>query len=129
MIRSFVRYVGVQVVAYAIDIGSFLLFSMFVGPVVANVFSKLSAGTFAFIAHRRVTFKVFGQSDGRIQLVKYALLLSLNIPVSSGLLALLLRWLSPPVVAKIVSDVFCVGLTFLASRYIVFTRDHPAEMT
>lgn len=129
MIRLFVRYIGVQVVAYAIDIGSFLLFNMFVGPVVANVFSKISAGIFAFIAHRHVTFKVYGHSDGRIQLVKYALLLSLNIPISSGLLALLLRWLSPPVVAKVVSDVFCVWLTFLASRYIVFTRSNPTGTT
>lgn len=129
MIRSFARYVGVQVVAYAIDISGFLLFSIFIGPVAANVLSKIGAGIFAFTVHRRVTFKVYGHSDGRIQLVKYALLLSLNVPVSSGLLMLLLKWLSPPVVAKILSDVFCVWLTFLASRYIVFIRSHPAGTT
>lgn len=129
MINSFVRYVGVQVVAYAIDIGGFLVFSLFVGPIVANVLSKVSAGIFAFLAHRRVTFEVSGHSDGRVQLVKYALLLSLNVPVSSGLLVLLLKWVSPPVFAKVVSDVFCVWLTFLASRYVVFTRSHPAGTT
>jgi len=94
----------------------------------ANVLSKIAASIFAFIAHRRVTFKVHGHSDSRTQLVKYALLLAVNVPISSGLLALLLPWLSPPMLAKFVSDVACVGLTFVLSRHLVFTRTRPARV-
>jgi putative flippase GtrA len=127
MIRMFSRYLGVQVVAYGIDMGSFLLLSMLLGPLMANVVSKILAGIFAFIAHRRVTFKVHGQGDGHTQLLKYALLIAVNIPLSSGLLAMLLPWIAPPALAKFTGDVACVGLTFVLSRYIVFTHSRPSE--
>lgn len=128
MIRTFGRYLGVQVIAYGIDMGGFLLLNALLGPLSANVLSKITAGIFAFVAHRRVTFKVHGHSDGRTQLLKYALLLALNIPVSSGLLALLLPWLAPPnALAKLVSDAACIGLTFVLSRYLVFTRTRSVE--
>ena len=129
MMRTFSRYVGVQVIAYGIDMGGFLLLNTLLGPLSANVLSKIVAGIFAFVAHRRVTFRVHGLSDGRTQLLKYALLLALNIPVSSGLLALLLPWLAPPdALAKLVSDIACVGLTFILSRHLVFTRKRPVEL-
>lgn len=126
MIRMFGRYLGVQIVAYCIDMGGFLLLDHLTGPLAANALSKIAAGIFAFIAHRRVTFKVHGVSDGRKQLIKYVLLLALNIPLSSGLLALLLPWLAPVALAKFVSDVGCVGVTFLLSRYLVFTHTRNA---
>lgn len=122
MIRVFGRYIGVQIAAYGIDIGGFVLLHLLIGPLAANVVAKTFACTFAFVAHRRVTFKAHGHGDGHIQLMKYALLLGLNIPVSSGLLALLLPKLHPAVLAKFASDVMCVGVSFLLSRYFVFTR-------
>jgi len=127
MIRTFSRYLGVQVVAYGIDMGGFLLLSIVLGPLTANVLSKIAAGIFAFIAHRRITFKVHGRGDGRKQLLKYALLLGLNIPLSSGLLALLLPWIAPAALAKLAGDVACVGLTFVLSRYVVFTHSRSVE--
>jgi putative flippase GtrA len=127
MIRVFSRYLGVQVVAYGIDMGGFLLLSIVWPPLPANVASKIAAGIFAFIAHRRITFKVHGDGDGHKQLLKYALLLGLNIPLSSGLLAVLLHWISPAALAKLISDVACVGLTFLLSRHFVFTRTKSLE--
>lgn len=126
MIRTLSRYIGVQLVAYGIDMGGFLLLDMFLEPLPSNVLSKIAAGIFAFIAHRRITFKVHGHSDSRFQLLKYALLLALNIPVSSGLLVLLLPWITPAALAKLVSDVACVGFTFALSRYLVFTRTRSA---
>lgn len=123
MIGMFSRYLGVQVVAYVIDMGGFLLMNALLGPLAANVVSKIAAGIFAFIAHRRVTFKVHGHGSQHAQLLKYAFLLALNIPLSSSLLALLLPWIAPNALAKLVSDVACVGLTFAVSRYLVFT--HP----
>jgi putative flippase GtrA len=127
MIRMFSRYLGVQVVAYGLDMGSFLLLSIMLGPLTSNVLSKIVAGIFAFIAHRRITFKVHGHGDGRTQLLKYALLLAVNIPLSSGLLALLLPWIAPAALAKFAGDVACVGFTFVLSRYVVFTHSRSVE--
>ena len=126
MIRVFSRYVGVQVLAYGIDMGSFLLFvALGMGPVLANVPAKLAAGTFAFLAHRRVTFGVHGRGGAGSQLLRYALLLALNVPLSSGLLALLLPWIGPAALAKFIADAICVLLTFFASRHFVFRAPPP----
>lgn len=127
MIAVFGRYLCIQIIAYGIDIGCFLLLCLLIDPVPANIVSKVAAGGFAFVAHRRVTFKVHGYGNGRGQLLKYAALLALNIPVSSGLLALFLTWLPVAVLAKVVSDTICVGMTFVLSRYVVFTPTHSAN--
>lgn len=122
MLRVFSRYVLVQVAAYGIDLGGFLFLTGWasIAPLSANVMSKLAAGAFAFIAHRRFTFSAAGKRDGFRQLLKFGLLLALNIPVSSALLLFLMPWITPPALAKFVADVACVGLSFLASRHLVF---------
>lgn len=125
--QTFGRYLGVQVIAYGIDLGTFLALGLVLDPLPSNVLSKLAAGLFAFIAHRHVTFKVGRQSDLHAQLVKYGLLLALNIPLGSFLLALLLPWVAPAALAKFLSDVACVGVTFLLSRHVVFVRSRPSD--
>lgn len=127
MLAVFSRYVLVQVFAYALDMGTFLLGSSLLGwhPLAANVVAKAIAGAFAFAAHRHMTFGVNGMGGGRHQFIKYVLLLLLNIPLSSGALALLLLWIEPEVLAKFVSDVICVGITFFLSRHFVFTTPQP----
>jgi len=129
MIRMFSRYLGVQLVAYAIDMGVFLALSSWLAitPIAANVVGKLAAGTFAFFMHRRLTFQVHGQGGGANQLLRYAVLLALNIPVASLLLAWLLPWLAPPALAKVGADAIRVVLTFLLSRHLVFTTPHKAR--
>jgi putative flippase GtrA len=122
MLRQFSRYLAVQVFAYGIDMGTFVLLTqaLSVGPLWANVVAKIAAGAFAFVVHRRVTFQTHGQPGTMGQLGKYALLLAANVPLSSGVLWLLLPLLHPPVLAKFVADAGCVLLTFLLSRYLVF---------
>ena len=68
----FSRYVGVQIVAYAIDMGIFLLLSIewAVQPITANVIAKMAAGAFALVVHRRVTFTVHGCGGSGGQLFK-----------------------------------------------------------
>ena len=124
MLRQFSRYLGVQVVAYGIDMGVFLLLTglLATGPLWANVAAKIAAGAFAFVAHRRITFQTHGQPGSMAELLKYSLLLAANVPASSGLLWLLLPYLHPPALAKLAADVGCVALTFLLSRYVVFRR-------
>lgn len=121
MIRVFSRYVAVQLVAYAIDMGGFLLLvALQVAPLPANVVAKIVAGGFAFLVHRGFTFCVAGTDRSAHQLLRYALLLAINVPVATTLLALLLPWLQPPALAKFVADAACVALSFLATRHLVF---------
>ena len=119
---TFVRYVAVQLVAYVIDLGVFIaLFHAGVaGPIVANVVAKIAAGAFAFAAHRGFTFGVAGMHRIGREALAYGALLALNVPVASGLLALLLLAIENATLAKIVSDVICVGLTFVLTKHGVF---------
>src|SRR5690606_4335691 len=129
MLRMFSRYFAIQAGAYGIDMGTFLLFAHVagVGGLWANVAGKVVAGAVAFFAHRRITFQVHGLGGAHGQLLRYALLLGLNIPLSSGVLALLLPFIQWPPLAKFASDAICLGLTFLLSRYLVFTAPRDSR--
>lgn len=120
---TFVRYVAIQLLAYGIDMGMFLIFfkSGIAGPIEANILAKLAAGAFAFVAHRHFTFRVAESITLKGQAVRYFVLLALNIPVASAILALLLLWIAEPVAAKFIADVICVALTYLLSKHLIFT--------
>ena len=125
---TFARYVAVQLAAYAIDLGAFvLLFHAGVaGPITANVVAKIAAGVFAFAAHRHYTVRVAGtQRIGR-EALKYGVLLAANVPVASALLALLMLVIANATLAKIASDVICVGLTFFLTKHGVFGQGSRA---
>ncbi len=121
---TFVRYVVVQLVAYGIDMGVFLLSFQVaaLGAVVANVLGKLTAGAFAFLAHRAFTFQVADGVSVSRQALGYFALLLLNIPLSSLVLFFVLRVLDSVVAAKLLSDVICVAFTYALSKYLVFVR-------
>lgn len=121
---TFLRYIAIQLLAYGIDMGVFWLM-LFVGtvePVGANVVAKLLAGIFAFVSHRHFTFRVAGGVNAQAQAVRYFVLLTMNVPFASVILALLLRWISGPFLAKFIADVICVGVTYLLSKHFVFAK-------
>jgi putative flippase GtrA len=124
---TFVRYGLVQVFAYGIDMGGFLLLlqTQLVGPLVANVIAKVAAGLFAFAAHRHFTFGTGERANTGSQAVRYFALLGLNIPLSSGLLALLMLWIPQPPIAKFIADVVIVAITYWISKLLVFTPAKP----
>jgi len=119
---TFARYVLIQILAYAMDMGGYVLCLLIglTGPVVTNMLAKTSAGLFAFFAHRHLTFVSGARTDRTHQAVRYFILLGLNVPFASAALALLLVWVSAPVIAKLLSDVLSVGLTFWLSKNFVF---------
>jgi putative flippase GtrA len=119
---TFIRYVLIQLLAYSIDLGGFLLLlkTGAVGPLPANVASKIAAGLFAFVSHRRFTFRAHGQGNAHKQAVRYFLLLGINIPLSSGLLMIALHWISHPTIAKVVADVAGLLFTYSISKAFVF---------
>jgi len=126
---TFVRYVVIQLVAYAMDMGVFyfILQLGLLGPIVANIIGKIAAGIFAFIAHRNFTFQAGGNDDRTHQARRYFTLLALNIPFSSGLLTVLLMWINDPVVAKVIADVLSVALTYWLSKSFVFIKGRKAN--
>lgn len=119
---TFARYVAVQVVAYGLDFGTFILLmkALDSGAIAANVAAKVVAGAFAFLAHRAFTFRVAGPHRMVGEAVRYALLLALNVPLATGLLALFLVVIRDAPMAKVLADVVSVGLTFLLTRHAVF---------
>jgi putative flippase GtrA len=103
--------------------GMFLvvLYTGAVGHVGANVVAKLAVGLFAFVAHSHFTFRVVEGVAARGQVIRYFVLLGLNIPVATAILALLLKWITEQVAAKLIADVVCVGLIYLTSKHFIFT--------
>lgn len=121
MTPTFARYVGVQVAAYAVDMGGFaVLLAAGTRPLVANVIGKVLAGVVAFLMHRRFTFKGARHGSFSSQMWRYALVLLANIPVSSAVLALLLHVIAAPVPAKFVADVLILAVTYWLSKSVIF---------
>lgn len=120
---TFVRYVTIQIIAYGIDMGVFLIVLNTTpsGALLANLAGKISAGIFAFLVHQSFTFRISKADRHSRQAVRYFILLGINIPLSSLVLGAILYIISFPVIAKILSDVICVIITFLISKTWVFS--------
>jgi putative flippase GtrA len=121
---TFARYLLVQAASYVLDLGTFLALHELaaIDPVLANACGKVVAGCLAFAAHRAFTFRIRDAADTYWQATRYFSLLAVNTPLSSGVLALLLHVIPAPVLAKFVSDVICVALTFALTQSFVFRR-------
>ena len=119
---TFLRYLVIQVFAYVVDMGSFLLVLHFglTGPIVANVIAKLAAGSFALAAHRHYTFNDAKAGCPKRQAVRYFLLLAANVTIASGLLTVTLLWIPVPIIAKLLSDIVIVAFTYILSKYFIF---------
>lgn len=125
----FFRYIAVQMAAYGLDMGSFLvaLHLLQAEPIVANILGKVVAGIFAFFAHRSFTFSVSTEGRNGNQVTRYFILLALNIPLSSVALSLVFNVVSAPVLAKFISDAICVAVTYWLSKRYVFPE--PSKNT
>ncbi|WMN19751.1 GtrA family protein [Pseudomonas piscis] len=121
---TFIRYGAVQVLAYALDMGAFLLLLSFFKnePVLANIAGKGVAGVFAFFLHRHFTFQSTA-SNSKVQAIRYFSLLVVNIPIVSILLGAGLYFFDNPAVVKFIADVACVLLTYWVSKLFVFHSD------
>jgi putative flippase GtrA len=123
---TFFRYIAIQVAAYCIDMGIFLIlvYLGFLGPIPSNVLGKIFAGIFAFFIHRSFTFRLDKRKRNGKQMFRYLCLLGLNVPISSGVLGLVLLIITTPVYAKFLSDMFIVLFSFWVSRKWVFVPDY-----
>jgi len=119
---KFFRYIIIQLLAYVIDMGSFLLMLGFLAfnPIAANIIGKLGGGIFAFIAHRNITFKSNHKKDKAAQARRFFMLSMLNIPLSSMLLLMLLKCVPYTVLAKFMADISCVFFNYWMNKTFVF---------
>jgi putative flippase GtrA len=126
---KFFRYIITQLLAYAIDMSSFLimLYVMFLNPIAANIIGKLVAGTFAFTVHRNITFKSSHKKDKQTQAFRYVMLFMFNIPLSSMLLVVLLKCVPYTVLAKFMADVSCVFFNYWINKTFVFVSHHSSD--
>ena len=101
--------------------GVFLIFVelLAIGPLISNVLSKLAAGAFAFFLHRSFTFEL-KDAPHRLQALQYTSLLMINIPLTSIALALMVTFIPYVVVAKFLSDVSCLALSYFMSKKYIF---------
>ena len=120
---TFAKYMGVQLLAYALDMSSFLLFAYLLDGqhILANILSKLFSGVIAFFLHRHFTFQST-ETSGRTQAIRYFSLLTINIPISSGLFSLALAFIATPALAKFVSDAACTAITYWISKVAIFHK-------
>lgn len=128
---KFVRYIVVQILAYGLDIGGFLVGCYFFGdrPIVANIIGKIVAGVFAFFAHRNFTFGVAHAGKKSQQVTMYFLLLALNVPISSAVLSIVLLVISPPILAKFIADAVCVVSNYWISKKFVFPGGYKKSLS
>ena len=127
----FLRYLVVQVIAYVVDMGAFMLIlNIFTAePLVANLISKTAAGSFAFIFQRSFTFRVIHKELIGRQALRYFFVLMINIPLTSVILALTLLWITTPTIAKFLSDIACVGISFVLGKYFIFSGNPNNEIS
>jgi putative flippase GtrA len=121
---TFIRYGAIQLLAYALDMSTFLLLiSLFKDEaVLANIAGKGVAGVFAFFLHRYFTFQST-RGSGKAQALSYFSLLAINIPVASVLFSAGLYFVNSPTLVKFVSDIACVVVTYWISKLFVFRSD------
>ncbi|MGF6223499.1 GtrA family protein [Pseudomonas sp. YL-218 TE3947] len=127
---TFAKYMGVQALAYALDMSSFLVFSyLFDGHLImANICSKLISAIFGFFLHRHFTFQS-AENSGRKQAFSYFSLVAINIPVNSGLFGLTLSIIAPPALAKFIADVACLAINYWISKVAIFHKKPTPDTT
>jgi len=122
--KSWARYIVVGAVAYLIDFCSFVItLKLGMSAFNSNIVGKVNGGIFGFFAHRHFTFKV--KHGLKInQAMRYFFLLALYAPVSSFILKLVMYFIHVSILAKFISDVICIILSYLLTKYIVFMKKH-----
>lgn len=120
--KSIGRYLVVGLCVYAIEYGVYLglVLNNWLSPIVANAAAKVIAGLSGYFLHRLYTFgKPF--YDGLVaDFCRYVAILLINIPLFAGIFYLVSLLIPNFIWVKIVSDVFCIAIAYLQTRFFVF---------
>jgi putative flippase GtrA len=120
-----IRYLIVGIFVYLVDLCTYLILLYLLGAGIsfANWSGKTLGGVVGFFAHRSFTFRA-QTGDTTKQAIRYFIILILYAPFSSLVLKVILFFLSNAVVAKFLSDAFCIVLSYIFSKFLIFKKDH-----
>lgn len=119
---SILRYIGVQVGCFALDLIVFMAAYWLGIPVFyANVLSKICSGVTAFLLQRHWVFKSTHESFST-QSFRYLGLWLANIPLTSWLVVVLYRVTENALVSKILVDGVAFVVNYIISRYFIFKK-------
>lgn len=122
MFKKFFRYILVQVSAYVIDMGLFMVV-VFLLPerlAIANFCGKVFAGVYAFIFHKYFTFKSVVGGGGKAEALRFILLNVFTFFMSTFFLLLFTPYIMDTFFSKLLADAICIGLTFLLANKLVY---------
>lgn len=127
--QKFSWYMLGQLIAYAIDIGAFLIVMSLwdINPVVGNIIGKMCATCFGFTYHATVSFRGHdAKSTGRA-LFMFILVVIANIIGTSVLLWFGTTFLhTPETPTKIAADIMGIVATFFLVGKVVFPKTKNA---
>ncbi len=129
MLEKFFKYGFVQILAYGIELLVFYLVISLCSEclVTANILAKSSAAIFAFGSHKYFTFGCKDSDKIAGQAIRYSLLLVMNTFAATYLLVLLTSETNLlPILAKILSDVVIIFITFLLTYFLVFNKKNSS---
>lgn len=106
-----------------LDILAFFMLSTFIitGQVfLANVLARLISGLVNFSLNRKLVFK--DRDKVSRSAVKYGLLFSVQLVLSSGLVSLFTYWVGYPILAKVIVDLMLFTVSFQIQKRYVFKK-------
>ena len=120
----FYNYLFIQSIAYCIDLGIFFMIFQFSNKneIIANLLSKIISAIFSFYFLRKFVFLNFKNSLILKQVNRFFLILILNLPISSLTIFLISKFISLAILAKFISDVLCVLLSFWLTKNYTFAK-------
>jgi len=120
--QLFIRYLIIGVIVYLIDM-FFFLFSFYfleLNVMVSNIAAKLLAGFAGFFLHRGITFNVDRTNYNATQKFKYLLLMLFTNIGSIILFYFALFFLQYEILAKFITDVVVIVLSYALSKFWIF---------
>jgi len=121
-----IRYLFAGVLIYLIDMLSFVFafYLLGINEIFANSFAKIFAGILGFFLHKKITFQVNTLESSTVQQYRYLLLLLLTSVSAIGLFRFILLVIEDLILAKLISDILIVILSFLISKRWVFSTEN-----
>lgn len=125
LVRTGLAFVGVGIVSAIVDAGVFsLAYALGLRPAaLASACGFLAAFAVNYSGNRAIVFRV--RHSGRA-LRRYVVLVVVNLALTTGIVAALVRIGSEPHLAKLVSMVVVAAVNFVAMRAWVFRTPEPA---
>lgn len=99
-----------------------ILVKLSINPLIANFCGKIIGAFIGFFGHRYFTFQVIDKKLLLKHSLKYIIITLVYAPFSSLVLNGVFSLISNRIIAKIISDTICIVISFLLSKFAIFTH-------